>query len=135
MNLTTEVQKGGYHIAGAIMLVVYSDPSQVPEEELLWEVWVPVAYPGPMGAAENDKMGFKYVDPMFVAYTYHIGAYGAIDQAYKDLFAWAGRTRQNIVGPPVEMYWSDPMTVPEEKLVTEIWLPVEEKKIPGGVVD
>jgi effector-binding domain-containing protein len=71
---------------------------------------------------------------MFVAYTYHIGPYENVAETYDLLFGWAARNQYKIVGPPVEVYWGDPEQTPREKLVTEIWLPVEEKKIPGGVV-
>jgi len=92
---------------------------------------MPVAYPGPIKTAEEDEMGFRHLDPMFVAYTYHIGSYDDLSAAYDLLVEWAGRNQYRFVGPPVEVYWSDPMTVPEERLVTEVWFPVEEKKVPG----
>jgi effector-binding domain-containing protein len=113
------------------MVVYYDSPEEVPAEELRWEVWMPVAYPGPMKKVAEDEMGFRHMDPMFVAYTFHIGSYEGLPSAYKTLSDWAGTNRYKITGPPVEVYWSDPMTVPEDKLVTELWFPVEEKKIPG----
>jgi AraC family transcriptional regulator len=133
-KLMGEITSGGHLVAGTVMTVFYSDPGQVAEEELVWEVWVPVARPGTFGGAEDDEMGFKYLDVMFVAYTYHIGPYENVAQSYDLLFRWAARNQYKIVGPPVEVYWSDPVETPPEQLVTEIWLPVEEKKIPGGVV-
>jgi effector-binding domain-containing protein len=134
-QLAKAVDEGGYHQAGPVMVAYFNDPRQTPEEELLWEVRMPVAYPGPIGSTEHDKMAFKYFDPMFVAYTYHIGPFDQVDQAYVELMEWIGRNKYQIFGPPVEIYWSDPATVPTEKWVTEIWFPVMEKKLPGGVVD
>lgn len=134
-ELAKAIEEGGYHQAGPIMVAYFSDPRQTPEEELLWEVRIPVAYPGPIGSAENDKMGFRYFDPMFVAYTYHIGSYVEVGNAYGKLMEWAGRNKYQIIGPPVEVYWSDPATVPMEKWVTELQFPVLEKKIPGGIAE
>jgi len=133
MKLIFEVNAGGYHMTGPLTGIYYNDPQEVPEEELVWEVWAPVAYPGPVRPVENDEMSFKYLDPMFVAYTYHIGPYESIDEAYDSLMEWAERNKYKIIGPPIELYWSDPASVPAEKLVTEIWFPVEEKKTPGMV--
>ena len=131
MKLIGMVAMEGYAMTGPLMAVYYDNPEAVPDEELAWEVWMPVAYPGPMKKVEEDEMGFRHIDPMFVAYTYHIGAYDGLPGAYEILFEWAERNQYKVVGPPVEVYWSDPMTVPEEKLVTEVWFPVEEKRIPG----
>lgn len=133
-KLMDGITSGDHLVAGTVMAVYYNDPRQVAEEELVWEVWVPVARPETFGGAEDDEMGFKYLDVMFVAYTYHIGPYENVAESYDILFGWAARNQYKIVGPPVEVYWSDPEQTPPEKLVTEIWLPVEEKKIPGGVV-
>lgn len=133
-DLIGKITDGDHLVAGPVMAVYYNDPRQVPETDLLWEVWVPVARPGLFGSAENDMMAFKYLDAMFVAYTYHIGPYESVAEGYEVLFGWAARNKYNMVGPPVEIYWSDPEQTPPEKLVTEIWLPVEEKKIPGGVL-
>ena len=127
-ELLKAVDEGKYHPAGPIMVAYYNDPAQTPEEELLWEVRIPVAYPGRIEPADNDKMGFKYFDPMFVAYTYHIGSYTEVGKAYGELMQWAGRNEYQITGPPVEVYWSDPATVPMDKWVTEIRFPVLEKR-------
>ena len=133
-KLAGEITSGNHLAAGPVMAVYYNDPRQVAEEELVWEVWIPVARPGTFGGAEDDEMGFRYLDVMFVAYTHHIGPYETVAQSYDLLFGWAARNQYKIVGPPVEVYWSKPEQTPPEKLVTEIWLPVEERKIPGGIV-
>jgi effector-binding domain-containing protein len=131
MGLMGQVGMEGYAMTGPLMIVYYDNPDEVPAEDLRWEVWMPVAYPGPMKTGEDGELGFRHVDPMFVAYTFHIGPYEKLSEAYGVLMDWAGRNDYEIVGPPVEVNWSDPMTVPEEKLVTEIWFPVKEKKVPG----
>jgi AraC family transcriptional regulator len=133
-NIMTEITKGDHLVAGPIMIVYYNDPAEVPEEEYLWEIWIPVVRPGTFGRVENDVMGFRYLDTMFAAYIYHVGPYETVGESYDMLFEWAARNEYDMAGPPVEVYWSDPEQTTGEKLVTEIWLPVLEKKIPGGVV-
>jgi AraC family transcriptional regulator len=134
-RIAKAIGAGGYNQAGPITVAYYNDPGQTPEAELLWEVRIPVAYPGPMGSTENDEMGFRYFDPTFVAYTYHIGSYAQVGAAYTELMEWAGRNKYQIIGPPVEIYWSDPANVTEDMCVTEIQFPVLEKKIPGGIAE
>lgn len=133
-SIMAEIMNGDHLVAGPVMIAYYNDPTEVPEEEYLWEVWIPVVRPGPFGRAENDVMGFRYLDTMFTAYTYHVGPYETVGESYNLLFEWAARNEYDMAGPPVEVYWSESEQTPEEKLVTEIWLPVLEKKIPGGVV-
>jgi effector-binding domain-containing protein len=131
MKLMGMISAGGYDMTGPLMMVYYDSPEEVPAEKLRWEVWMPVAYPGPMKKTEEDEMGFRHIDPLFVAYTFHVGSYDRLPGAYKVLSDWAETNKYKVTGPPVEVYWNDPSTVPEEKLVTELWFPVEEKKIPG----
>jgi effector-binding domain-containing protein len=132
-SLTKAMANDTRLLAGPIMIIYYSDPQEVAEKDLLWEVWIPVANPGTFGKAGLNKMSFKYLDAMFVAYTYHIGPFETAGKTYEMLFDWAARNQYEVVGPPLEVYWSDPAVTAAEKLVTEIWLPVEEKKIPGIV--
>jgi effector-binding domain-containing protein len=133
-ELLKAVDEGGYHIAGPVMVAYFDDPSETPEEDLVWEVRIPVTYPGPMGSAENDRMAFKYLDPAFVAYTYHVGSFEDVESTYWDLLDWIGRNQYQVIGPPVEVYWSDPDKVPEDGWVTEVWFPVLEKETPQAVV-
>ena len=133
-KLMKGVDAGDHHMVGPVMAIHYNSPQQVSPEELLWEIWIPVAYPGVIKDAEDDMMGFRYMDPQFVAYTYHIGPYDKVGDSYKMLFEWAERNKYEIQSYPVELYWSDPAKTPAEKIVTELWLPVKERKIPGGVV-
>jgi effector-binding domain-containing protein len=130
-KLMKEINEGGYHMTGPVMCSYFNSPQEVPEGELLWEVRIPVVYPGRIGTVENDKMGFGYSNPVHVAYIYHVGPYETIGEKYKILFEWVGKRKYTVQSSPVELFWSDPQQTPKEKLVTEIWLPVEEKEIPG----
>jgi effector-binding domain-containing protein len=130
-KLIGEVDRGGYAVAGPVMCMFFNSPENTAQADLLWEVMIPVAYPGPLGQAQLDRMTFQYSDVATVAYTYHIGPYEKINDTYKLLFDWARRNQYKTEGNPVDIYWSDQAKTPKEKLVTEVWLPVEEKKVPG----
>jgi effector-binding domain-containing protein len=132
-NLIKAIDEGGYHMTGPVMCTYFNSPQEVAEKDLAWEVRIPVVYPGPMGRAENDKMGFGYSVPTHVAYIYHVGPYEKVGDTYKILFDWIAKMKYTIEGPPSELYWSDPERTPKEELVTEIWIPVKEKEIPGAL--
>jgi effector-binding domain-containing protein len=132
-NLTSEIDEGDRYAAGPPMVAYFNSPDQVPENELIWQVMIPVVNPGQFRQIEMDKLGFSYMNAALVAYAYHIGSYETVGETYGLLFAWASRNDYEIAGPPMEIYWSDPEDTPEERLVTELWLPVKEKKSESGV--
>jgi effector-binding domain-containing protein len=132
-KLAADMDKGGYLQAGPIMTGFINNVETTPAKDLKWQVMIPVSNPGVFGPVPNDKMGFKYQDPVYVAYIFHAGPYDKINESYKILFDWAKRNGYNIQGFPVEVYWSDQVKTPKEKLVTEIWIPIEEKKTPNMV--
>jgi len=126
-KLVGEIDRGGYSQAGPIMTMFVSNPETTPAKDLKWQVMIPVAYPGQIGQIANDKMGFQVMDPMHVAYIYHIGPYEKIGETYKILFDWAKTNQYKIETYPIESYWSDPAKTPKDKQVTEIWIPVPKK--------
>jgi effector-binding domain-containing protein len=119
-----EVEKGGHHVCGPLMTVYYNDPTKTPASELIWDIRIPVTNPGTMKKADNDKLGFGYMDAAYVAYTYHVGPYEKIADAYNMLFEWARVNRYDITGYVTEVYWTDKT---DETPVVEVWLPVKEK--------
>ena len=78
-------------------------------------------------------MGTKYQDRCTWRTSSTSGLTIRSTRADKILFDWAKRNGYNIQGFPVEVYWSDQVKTPKEKLVTEIWIPIEEKKTPNMV--
>jgi effector-binding domain-containing protein len=128
-KLMAEVQKGGYLTAGPVMCLFHNSPENTAQKDLDWQVMVPVINPGPMGRPPYDQMGFQFSDASNVAYVYHVGPYDKINDSYQVLFDWAKRNGYTIRGYPVETYWSDPSTTPKEKLVTEVQVPVDERKV------
>jgi effector-binding domain-containing protein len=127
-KLVGELDRGGYSQAGPIMAMFINPPETTPAKDLKWQVMIPVAYPGPIGQIANDKLGFQVMEPMHVAYIYHIGPYAKIGDTYKILFDWAKTNQYKIEAYPIETYWSDPAKTPADKQVTEVWIPIPEKK-------
>ena len=123
-KLYAELDKGGYIACGPLMTVFFNDPSKTAPEELLWDVRIPVTNPGNMRSSEDGKLGFGYQGPAYVAYTYHVGSYDKIADAYNTLFDWAKTNRYDVTGFVTEVHWSGPE---DKNIVTEVWLPVKEK--------
>jgi effector-binding domain-containing protein len=135
MKLIDQIQKGGHYVGGPPMGVYFNSPNQVAEADLEWEIRIPVVYPGKMGGdVGHDKMVFKYMDAMLVAYTYHVGSYESSSESVLALLDWCENTGHEIASYPIEVYWSDPQTIPQDQLVTEIWVPIEESEVPARVV-
>lgn len=92
-----------------------------------WELWAPVA--DEVAAAEPDErgLGTKQVPAMLVASTTYKGPYDGIESTYRELGQWIPEHGYEIVGPPMEIYFSDPAEVPPEEYLTEIQFPVEKR--------
>ena len=127
-SLMGEIDKGGYLSAGPVMAMFITPPENTPAKDLQWQVMIPVVAPGPLGQPQFDKLGFQYLDPATVAFTFHVGSFDTVNEAYKTIFAWAKTNNYTIRGYPMEIYWSDPAKVPKDKLVTEVMVPIEEKR-------
>ena len=55
----------------------------------------------------------------------HEGAYKDVGGAYMKLFEWVGQNGKTVSGPIREVYLNEPGKVPEEKLITEIYAPID----------
>jgi effector-binding domain-containing protein len=132
-KLMAEVEKGEHLQAGPTMVMYFNSPQNVAPGELEWEVGIPVVRPGTIGKAGMDEMAFKVLESMHVAYTHHVGPYEKVGDTYDKLFEWIEMNDYPLMGFPVEVYWSDPETTPEDKLVTELWLPIEEERTTPGI--
>ncbi|MEL4305472.1 GyrI-like domain-containing protein [Methanococcoides sp. LMO-2] len=57
--------------------------------------------------------------------TIHKGPYEDSTQTYREFFAWIEEKGLTITGPTREIYLNDPMEVPPEEILTEIYAPVD----------
>ena len=115
----------GYRPTGPISGVYFSDPQQVPPEELLWEIRCPVG--GGVSPSEPDAqgVGVKRLEPVEVAATVHKGPYHEVGPTYGILMGWIAQNGYQVAGPPEEIYLNDPSATPPEELLTEIRTPVK----------
>ena len=130
-KVMAEVVKGNHLLAGPVMVLYFNSPQNVPASDLEWEVGIPVVVPGAISKSEFDKVGFNVMESIYVAYKYHVGPYEKVGDTYATLFDWIEKNKYPLSGFPIEVYWSDPKTTPQEKLVTEVWLPITERETPG----
>ena len=121
------IQERGYSLGGPPLGVYYSDPQQVPEEELLWEIQWPLS--GEVADSGPDEHGFsvRHVGTCEVASTVYKGPYDGLGKVYEEMAGWIIANDHDFAGPPEEVYVSDPTTTPREELLTEVRFPVRKK--------
>jgi AraC family transcriptional regulator len=113
----------GLQMTGPPYGVYYNSPMEVPQEELLFEVGAPFR-----GEAEEEgKIKIKKIPALTVLSTVHKGSYSEVSSVYMALAEYALKNGYEIVGPPMEIYLSNPSEVAEEDLLTEIRFPVVKK--------
>ncbi len=114
----------GYSPAGMPVGCYMSDPEHVPQEDLVWELWVPVEDFAEPRKPDSGGIGIKRVGPMSVASVMHRGPYEKLAPVYADLARWIAENSHKVVGPPMEVYYTDSEdTLPEEYL-TELQMPI-----------
>ena len=116
------VAQHGLRPAGMPSGVYLTDPARggTPAR---WELRAPLADDAADAALDATGCGVKHLPPRLVAAAVYRGPYDGIAPAYEELAAWIRSNGYAVVGPPEELYLSEPATPPEETL-TEIRLPV-----------
>ena len=99
-------------------------PSWSPQDEALWMLRAPVAGDPEAEPPDDVGCGIEQVQPHLVAATMHRGPYDTIDHTYHELASWVSDHGYMVVGPPEELYYSDPDTTPPEEYLTEVRLTV-----------
>jgi effector-binding domain-containing protein len=127
-RLAAEIEKGGHVMYRPVMCTFFNSPENTPEDKLSWEVRIPVVYPGKLQSGGVDKMGFAYLAPSHVAYTFHVGEHMDISQKYAEMMSWAEANGYELTGYPTELYWAGPDEAPADRMVTELWIPVEKRE-------
>jgi len=104
--------------------VYLDDPKTTPVDRAAWELRTPIAGEASDLAPDAECCGIKHVDPHLVAFAMHKGEYETISTSYDELMAWVMANGYQIVGPPEELYYSDPATTKPQDYLTEIRIPV-----------
>jgi len=121
------LREKGYEPVGPPYGVYFNSPEQVPAEELLWEIHCPIG--GDVAASGPDErgLGVKRVEGAEVAATMYKGPFDQVSCTYGTLVGWIMENGYEIVGPPEELYLTDPAYTPAEELLTEVRFPVRKK--------
>ena len=114
--LMAHAQAGGGQFAGP-PFCLFPEP---PGDDFGIVVCVPVA----PGAKAGEGVELEEIPEGTVASTLHTGPYSATEDTYRAMEAWMTASGKRPVGPPREVYLSDPVSVPESELLTEIDWPV-----------
>lgn len=114
------VMEGPLEPAGMPMGVYLTDPASVPEAEAVWEVWAPVASGPDESAPDESGVGLKTIPAMTVASAMHKGPYESVGPTYEALCAWVAEEGYEIVGPPMEVYYSDADELTPDEYLTEV---------------
>jgi effector-binding domain-containing protein len=113
------VGRAGVPMAGPPFLVMFDVIDEESEGDI--EIAFPLAVPF---AGAGDVVG-KEVPAMTVASTMHRGPYDEVGPAYHTLTGWIQEHGHEIVGPPREIYLTDPADTPDPAdHLTEIQFPI-----------
>lgn len=119
--------QSGLTPTGAPRVVYFTAPDAGPEADALWELWAPVAGEPPETVPGETGLGVKRVPGKLVASTMHKGPYEDIEPTYRALAEWVDDQGYELVGPPEEIYYSDPLNTPPEEYLTEVQFPVRKR--------
>ncbi|HNR26930.1 MAG TPA: GyrI-like domain-containing protein, partial [Methanobacteriaceae archaeon] len=75
-------------------------------------------------AIQEGKIGIKEIPEHSVLAAIHKGPYTEVGPVIHAVIDYAVENNYDIVGPLSEVYLNDPMTTPEEELLTEVRIPV-----------
>ncbi len=117
----------GFIPAGPVTGVYFSDPAQVPADELVWELRAPIAGEVKPIPPDASGVGVKQTDAMEVAATLYKGPYEEVGAAYGTLVGWLAQNGYQVIGPAEEVYLNDPQSTPSAELLTEVRFPVQKQ--------
>ena len=114
------VTKEGLQVAGPPFAVYYSSPEEMARGEMQFEVGI--AFIGE--AQEGGNIHIKTFPAQNVLSTIHKGPYNQIASVYAALMEYATKNGYEVIGPPMELWLTNPMEVAESELLTEVRFPV-----------
>ncbi len=114
------VTKEGLQVAGPPFAVYYSSPEEMARGEMQFEVGI--AFIGE--AREGGNIHIKTFPAQNVLSTIHKGPYNQIASVYAALMEYATKNGYEVIGPPMELWLTNPMEVAESELLTEVRFPV-----------
>ncbi|MBI2305298.1 MAG: GyrI-like domain-containing protein [Chloroflexi bacterium] len=124
-QLLAAMRETGLEPVGPPSGVYFNSPKEVPPEELRWEIRCPVADTTPQALPDQRGVAVKSVAEVEVVADIHRGPYQEVERTYQALYYWIEAKGYAIVGPPEEVYLSNPDATPPQDLLTEIRIPVK----------
>lgn len=111
------------HPDATMMALYFDDPETTPPDELRSEAAIRV----PEGIALPAGLGEARIPAGSYAMTTHVGPYTALGDVWARFMGdWLPRSGKRLgPGTSFEIYRNTPMDVPAEKLVTELYIPIE----------
>lgn len=122
----------GFTPAGMPHAVYYTAPDDTGGTEPQWAVLAPLAADAQEAPPDEHGIGIKHEWPHLVAAAMHRGPYDTIGPTYMALKTWILEHGYRVVGPPEEVYFSDPAEVPPSEYLTEVRFPVARSAEPRG---
>jgi len=114
------VMKRGVKTEGPPFAVYYSSPDDMARGEMQFEVGI--AFVGK--AQEEGNIRIKTFPAQNVLSAIHKGPYNQIAPVYAALMEYATNNGYEVIGPPMELWLTNPMEVAESELLTEVRFPV-----------
>ncbi len=117
------VQENSLQVIGPPFAVYYSMPEDMAKGHMQFEVGVPISG----GARETDDIKIKTFPAQNVLSAIYKGPYNQISSVYAALMEYVTDNGYEIIGPPMELWLTNPMEVAESELLTEVRFPVAKK--------
>ena len=126
-NLYTFLAKEGFLPAGPPSRLYYNVPGQVPDDNLKWELRVPIAGVCDPSGPNERGLGFRNLEGETVASIVHIGPFSIIGDTYTAIKSWVDQNGYKIMGQCEEVYLNEPGNTPPAEIRTEIRFAVKKK--------
>lgn len=126
-KLYTFVAEAGFIPAVPPSRIYFDIPGQVPEQELKWELRVPIVGICDASGPDDRGLGFRCLKEITVASIIHRGPFSTIGDTYNKILSWIADNGYRIVGPCEEVYLTEPGNTPPAEILTEIRFQVSKK--------
>ncbi|WP_440948180.1 MerR family transcriptional regulator [Methanosarcina sp. T3] len=118
-----ENQRNRVKTTGPIMFICHDEEYKETGADI--EIALPVS--GRV-LVEDPKMEIKTLLAMRAVSVVYRGPYPGVELAYNRIFSYTEENNLETILPSRELYFNDPAEVPEEELMTEVQIPIKEKK-------
>lgn len=125
-NLMTQTNLQEVPVDMEMFGIYYSDPSQVPEDSLLWEVGMKMTEQKEL----TDPLTLKKWEYPLIASIQYSGSFDETDSVYSALFGWIAQNNYVPAGPVMEKFVSIPQQDEAGVWSGEVEICVPVQKVP-----